>query len=494
MKIAIVGMGALGILYGDMITRKLGKEAVVFLGDEKRVRAYEKEGVFCNGQVCDFRMVTETEPVDLLLFAVKGTTLKPAMELAKGAVGDETIILSLLNGISSEEMLEAYYDKGTVIHCIAQGMDAVKLGNKLTYEHAGELRIGTPDKTRTKALERAALLLEEAGIPYVAEEDVLHRLWCKWMLNVGVNQVVMVTEGTYHTIQQPGKARDMMIAAMEEVRLLSEKEGTKVTMEDLKNYVALVDTLNPEGMPSMRQDGLARRYSEVDFFAGTVIQKAKKYNMQVPVNEMLYEKVKNMEAGYIKNIILDMGNVLLSYEPRIPLDLFVKSEEAKEIIRKELFEGPEWIEKDLGNITDMEMYEIVKARIPEKYHGELLKCVQDWDVCMEPIEGAKEFCDKAREKGYKLYVLSNASERFYKYFSRLVSLDYFDGSVVSCDVHMIKPDPGIYKYLLEKYGLNPGECLFIDDREENIAGAIALGMQGYLFKNNYQAVCEKFGI
>lgn len=491
-KIAIVGMGALGILYGDMITRKLGKDAVVFLADEKRVAAYETEGVFCNGKPCDFQMVSRTEPVDLLIFAVKGTTLQMAMELAECAVGDETVILSLLNGISSEEMLEAYYDKGTVIHCIAQGMDAVKLGNKLTYAHAGELRIGTPDQARKPQLEKTVVLLQEAEIPYVVEEDICHRLWGKWMLNVGVNQVVMVTEGTYRTIQQPGEARDMMIAAMEEVRMLSEKEGTGVTVKDLESYAALVDTLNPDGMPSMRQDGLARRYSEVDFFAGTVIEKAKKYGLSVPVNEMLYEKVKKIEAGYIKNIILDMGNVLLSYDPQVPLDLYAESDEAKELIRKELFEGPEWIQKDLGNISDQEMYEGVKARLAEEMHPQLLRCVEGWDICMEPVEGAKAFCDLAKEKGYKLYVLSNASERFYKYFPRLVSLDYFDGSVVSCDVHMIKPDPGIYQCILEKYGLNPGECLFIDDREENVAGAEAAGMQGYLFKNDYQAIIKKY--
>ena len=487
-KIAIVGMGALGILYGDMITRKLGKDAVLFLADEKRVEAYQKDGVFCNGEPCDFHMVTETEPVDLLLFAVKGTTLKTAMELAACAVGEQTIILSLLNGISSEEMLEAYYDKGTVIHCIAQGMDAVKLGNKLTYAHAGELRIGTTDEEKMPHLKKAAEILQEAGVPYVVEEDICHRLWGKWMLNVGVNQVVMVTEGTYRTIQQPGEARDMMIAAMNEVRMLSEKEGTGVTEQDLESYVALVDTLNPDGMPSMRQDGLARRYSEVDFFAGTVIEKAKKHGLSVPVNEMLYEKVKKIEAGYIRNIILDMGNVLLNYNPEIPLDLYAESDEAKNLIRKELFEGPEWIQKDLGNISDREMYESVKQRLPEEVHPQLLKCVEGWDICMKPVEGAKAFCDMAKEKGYKLYVLSNASERFYEYFPRLADLSYFDGSVVSCDVHMIKPDPGIYRYLLDKYQLSPGECLFIDDREENVAGAEAVGMQGYLFKDVYPRI------
>lgn len=298
MKITIVGMGALGILYGERITSTLGKEAVTFLADEKRVTKYQTEGVYCNGKKCDFQVTAKAEPADLLIFAVKGTTLQEAMELAKDAVSDDTILLSVLNGISSEEMMADYFDKGHIVHCIAQGMDAVKLGNKLTFANEGELRIGTPDAEKQAYVERAAQMLKEAGVPYVVEEDIQHRLWCKWMLNVGVNQVVMVEEGTYDTIQKPGKAREKMIAAMEEVRRLSELAGTGVTKEDLDAYVALVDTLNPEGMPSMRQDGLAGRYSEVDFFAGTVIRKAKEYDLPVPVNQSLYDTVKKIESVY----------------------------------------------------------------------------------------------------------------------------------------------------------------------------------------------------
>ncbi len=298
MKITIIGMGALGILYGDRIVENLGKEAVTFLADEERINKYQKERVYCNGKACDFHMTSYAEVADLLIFAVKGTTLKGAMEFAKDAVGEDTVILSVLNGISSEEMLEAYYEKGHVVHCIAQGMDAVKLGNKLTYAHEGELRIGTPYKERVCYVNRAAEMLKKAGIPYVVESDILHRLWGKWMLNVGVNQVVMISEGTYETIQRPGKERDMMLAAMNEVQKLSELAGTGVTKEDLEAYVALVDSLNPNGMPSMRQDGLAKRYSEVDFFAGTVIEKAKIYGMEVPVNQMLYDTVKKMESEY----------------------------------------------------------------------------------------------------------------------------------------------------------------------------------------------------
>lgn len=298
MKITIVGMGALGVLFGDRITAALGKETVTFLADKERIERYEREGVYCNGKRCDFQMTDKAYPADLLMFAVKGTALEEAAQLAKEAVGENTIILSLLNGISSEEALSQYLEKGHIVHCIAQGMDAVKLGNKLTYSHTGELRIGTPKAADQPFVEQTARMLRQADVPYVIEEDIMHRLWGKWMLNVGVNQVVMISEGTYRTVQQPGKERELMRSAMEEVLMLSEKAGTGVTRQDLEDYIALVDTLNPEGMPSMRQDGLARRYSEVELFAGTVIRKGEQYGVPVPVNRMLYDRIKEIEAAY----------------------------------------------------------------------------------------------------------------------------------------------------------------------------------------------------
>ena len=135
-------------------------------------------------------------------------------------------------------------------------------------------------------------------MPYEVDPDILHRLWSKFMLNVGVNQVVMVYEGNYGTIQRPGPARDRMIAAMREVIPLSRLEGVPVTEDDLAFYVDLMDTLSPEGMPSMRQDGLAHRKSEVELFAGTVCRLAHRHGLAVPVNEALYRTVKEMEARY----------------------------------------------------------------------------------------------------------------------------------------------------------------------------------------------------
>ena len=118
------------------------------------------------------------------------------------------------------------------------------------------------------------------------------------MLNVGINQTVMVYEGTYRTVQQPGEARETMLSAMREVLTLANLEGFALTEHDLNQWVALADTLAPEGMPSMRQDAMTHRKSEVELFAGTVIRLAKTHGLDVPVNEMLYRRIREMESMY----------------------------------------------------------------------------------------------------------------------------------------------------------------------------------------------------
>ncbi len=194
----------------------------------------------------------------------------------------------------------------------------------------------------------------------------------------------------------------------------------------------------------------------------------------------------------IKNIVFDMGNVLLDFDPEVSLNLFCASEEEKDLIRRELFHWPEWALADKGEIKDKDRYEYVKKRIPKKYWHALEQCAYHWDVCKKPIPQAKEFCQYVKEKGYGIYVLSNASDMFYSYFPAFAPLDYFDGIVVSSDYHLLKPDLEIYKLFLKKFCLVPKECLFIDDREDNVQGAIKAGMQSIVFQNNFSNIREVF--
>ena len=183
-----------------------------------------------------------------------------------------------------------------------------------------------------------------------------------------------------------------------------------------------------------------------------------------------------------------MGNVLLDFNPGFVMDKFCSSDEEKEVIRRELFEGPEWMLGDRGDIKDKDRFDLVKVRVPVQYHEALRKCASKWDICMDPLPGAREFCEFVKASGYGIYILSNASDLFYQYFPRFLPLDFFDGVFVSSDYLMIKPDPVIYKTFLAKYGLKAEECLFIDDREANVSAARDLGMNIFLFKGDHEEI------
>ena len=196
----------------------------------------------------------------------------------------------------------------------------------------------------------------------------------------------------------------------------------------------------------------------------------------------------------MKNIIFDMGRVLLKFDPYVSLNTYCDNKEDIDLLYKELFEGPEWIMGDEGKITNGQRYELVKMRVPERLHRTLKMVVENWDMCMEPVEGALEFYKLVKEKGYHTYVLSNACNRFYNYFPKHYDLKSFEGVVVSSDVKMIKPNPAIYEYILKTYHLNPEECLFIDDVEMNVKAAKAAGIKGFVFKNNYEELKKSLGM
>jgi len=140
--------------------------------------------------------------------------------------------------------------------------------------------------------------LDAHGLKGVPVVDMVRRQWGKLMLNVGLNQACMVFECDYGGVQKTGKARETMLGAMREAQRIAGLEGHVITDSEFDEWVALLDSFAPQGKPSMRQDGEAHRKSEVELFAGTMVRLAEKHGVDVPVNEWLYEKVREMEAAY----------------------------------------------------------------------------------------------------------------------------------------------------------------------------------------------------
>lgn len=299
-KTAIIGMGALGLLYGQHIQNASGKGSVSFVMDHERYM--RNHGVKCliNGEAQEFEIVnaSDVEPVDLIIVATKYNGLKSALATMKNLVNDNTIILSVMNGISSELIIADHYGDRNLIYCVAIGMDAMRDGNSLQYKNKGKLQIGIVKPYQEKALERLQRFFSIIDLPYSLEDDIMQALWGKFLLNVGINQTCMVFDTTYEGVLTSPDIMKTMTEAMQEVISIAEAEGVKLTQSDLERYIAILHTLKPDGYPSMRQDALARRRSEVELFAGTVLNIAAKHDLPVPVNSFYYQRIKEIESNY----------------------------------------------------------------------------------------------------------------------------------------------------------------------------------------------------
>lgn len=300
-RIGIIGMGALGVMYAQHFTEALGKEQVAVLADEKRLKEYKRDGFCCNGRICDFSYVLPQEmeaPPELLIFAVKYGGLQPAIETVHNCVGKNTLVLSVLNGISSEEMLIEAFGKEKVLYCVAQKMDAGKEGSNVQYTHMGELAIGELHGEMTDRVLRVQEIFQEAKLPYVVPEDMEQFMWSKLLCNTGVNQTTMIFEGTYSLVQREGEPRELMIKAMREVIDVAQAKNISLSEKDLEGWLAVLDLLNPEGETSMRQDGKARRKTEVELFAGTICKMGKELGIPTPINDHYYKEIKQREELY----------------------------------------------------------------------------------------------------------------------------------------------------------------------------------------------------
>ena len=184
----------------------------------------------------------------------------------------------------------------------------------------------------------------------------------------------------------------------------------------------------------------------------------------------------------IRNIIFDMGKVLIGFDPEVFMDragIFDPAD--RKIIRREIYDSPLWTAMDQGDLDEKEMIRIVKPVLPEHLRNHADYLIGRWYEPIIPIEGMEELVCELKKRGYGIYLLSNASVMQKVYWPTIPCAKYFDGTVVSADEHVMKPDEKIYTILLERYGLDVSECIYIDDREENVSTAERLGMCPYQF-------------
>ncbi len=304
-KVIIVGAGAMGATYAALF-QDLNPEGVAFIADGERAGRLRRDGVVVNGKSYRIPVYSPDaipEPAGLVMVAVKHHHLDQAIRDLEQVVGAETAILSVMNGIDSEERLAAIYGHEKVLYAIAVGMDAVRTGNQVNYLSQGKIIFGEgPNPIDKGRVQRVKALFDRAGVVSEVSAEMLRLLWWKFMINVGVNQTSAVLHGTYGLFQASPEARALMEAAMREVMSVAEKVGVPLAEQDLSNWHKVLYALNPDGKTSMLQDVEARQKTEVEMLAGKVIELGRRFGVHTPVNEKLLHQIKAIEASYLHGV------------------------------------------------------------------------------------------------------------------------------------------------------------------------------------------------
>lgn len=297
-NVYLIGLGAIGGAFAGRIQENC-PGCLRIVADKERAERYGRSGITINEKPVQFNFVFPDEieeTADLIIIAVKQHHLAQTIKDIRRLVGPDTTILSLLNGISSEEIVGKEYGMGKMLYSFCVGTDTTRVGTRIHFTTIGRIVLG--DRNHSESSPRVMAVQDffnKAHVPYSIPENIIREQWWKFMMNVGINQVSAILRAPYGLFTTAGYARDLMFAASREVVDLSRKVGINLCEADLDNYAKVFETLSPLGKTSMLQDVEAGRKTEVEIFAGTVIELGHRYGIETPVNDILYKMIKAIE-------------------------------------------------------------------------------------------------------------------------------------------------------------------------------------------------------
>ena len=299
-RISIIGAGALGAVYASLLY-DMDRDCVSFIATGDRRERLRGEGVVVNGRHYRIPVIPPGDaspPADLMMVAVKHHHLDAAIGEMKSRIGPKTIILSVMNGIDSEERIGAACGMEKVLYALNMGIDALREGNRVTFTTLGKIFFGeAQNPVITKRVARVQALFDRAGIVSETPPDMIRTLWWKFLVNVGINQASAVLRAPYGVFQTSSEARNLMESAMREVIAIAGKAGVDLSERDITEFYKVLSTLGPKGKTSMLQDVEAGRKTEVDMLAGRILSLGKRYGVPTPVNQRLYDSIRAMETS-----------------------------------------------------------------------------------------------------------------------------------------------------------------------------------------------------
>lgn len=192
----------------------------------------------------------------------------------------------------------------------------------------------------------------------------------------------------------------------------------------------------------------------------------------------------------IDTIVFDMGGVLIDFSAQLFTERLKVSGEDRALLERHVLRTTDWVRLDRGTITEAEMLARACANLPRRLHAAADYIINHWNEPIVPIEGTAEVVRQLKARGYALYLLSNAGVRQHSYWNDIPGSECFSGTVISADLHLLKPEAAIYQALFDKFDLTPANCIFVDDLPLNVEAAQNAGMQGIVFYDAQQLRSE----
>ena len=263
--------------------------------DEARLERYKKNPTVFNGRVLDFNYILPNDTsfkADLIIIATKFDGLNDVIKNIKNFVYDDTVILSLLNGVTSEKIIAKTYGREKLLYSYFIGHSAIRDGRNITHDDVNTIVYGSENSNDFENVERIQDFFEQAGINYLIPDDIIHSLWLKYMLNVSANQTTAILRMNFGEMLENDKCMDFAINVMKEVQAIAKAEGVRNTESMIDETIKHLHTMIPEGKTSMLQDVEAGRKTEVEMFAGTVIKLGKEFGIPTPYNKIIKEIIE----------------------------------------------------------------------------------------------------------------------------------------------------------------------------------------------------------
>lgn len=298
-KVSLVGIGAVGSIYAWRLSNFLGKDQVQVMVDTERKSRYIQDGVFLNNQRIDFNFCTPDEacgPVDLIIIATKNHHLKNAAQLISNQVGPDTAIMSLLNGLDSEDYLTKCFGKQHILYGFTTAMDSTRSQNQISFTKEGIIHFGEYDNSMTPRVESICSLFKQAQIAYKVTEDIHREMWAKFMVNVSINTISAITGANYGACATIPVLQQLIVDTQREVVALAHAKGI-VGLDDsyIERYQKIFASLEPSGKTSMLQDVEAGRPTENEWFCKTASRFGRETEVTTPLCDVLGKLMEGME-------------------------------------------------------------------------------------------------------------------------------------------------------------------------------------------------------